>query len=183
MMKKLFLATLAAVAVLSGLNTDAHAVKLRRENLVWRHSGTDFNKLQVSSTFACTTQVISMNDWVLPNYGTLAAAVDSMCIGQLVVVGDSSAAYTPNLTVLTYSIQASEDGSNWQVVFAPGSQTVTSGNHMFGIPLWIRTSPVSNVALNSRIPFPLFGGKLRIVVTGATGALNAARPYLIRFTD
>ena len=175
-MKKILLAALAAFTLFSA--TTASAARLIREPLKWRHSGTTFDRLQISSTFGDTTQYFGMDTWAVPFSGSS----DTLNLGAVIVSVDSSTTYTANLTKFIVKILAySNDGVNPTAVVTQTSATLTSGDKMFSIPLFV--SMATGFRLLQRGPFPMGADKIRVLVLGETGSMNAAKVELVRFAE
>jgi hypothetical protein len=146
--------------------------------LNWVHSGTVFPTLQISSTFADSTQWFGTDNWVQPPN----ASADTVVYGAVIFEVDSTASHTPNLTVFTYLIQGSSDGTNVTSVFAPGTMTLTSGVKTFQVPIFFSAGTAARAAAKSIFPFS-GNKKIRVVVSGTTGTMSGVKCSILRFAD
>jgi hypothetical protein len=177
MKNKLFLAALAAVALVTGFTTDASAARIVKEQLGWLHSGTKFDRLSVSSTFGDTTAYFSTEGWATP----FNASTDTVIIGYIVVEMDTAAAATCNLTDFTSKVLVTNDGSNILATLAPGTQTLTTGTKTLTFPIWFSVSKAYRAAhINT---FPFAGKAVRFLLLGGTGTMPAAKVSLVRWSD
>lgn len=190
-MKRLWV-ILGALAMVCALNvTEAGAVKLDKRDLGWWNEhrtsagGSDFYKtktqITASGTVVDTLQSFSLQGMALPFSKPETANLDSTMIAQLVFITDSSGVATNDMTVASYVTEVSADGLNWQTVVAVTTNTITTGDKMWTIPIWVHTA--EGFGANTIRNNPYIANQIRVRVIGATGNQYAVRAQLWYWTE
>lgn len=184
-MKRLWV-ILGALAVICALSvTEASAQKLAKRDLAWLDQTAsswntgrfkDRTAITNSGTGIDTLQYFSLLGCVKPTGNPETASLDSTMIAQLVFITDSTVAVTNDLTVVSYVTEVSNDGVNWQSVVAVTTNTVSSGDKMWTIPLWVHTS--EGFGANTIRNNPYFASMIRVRAIAATGNQYAVKAQL-----
>jgi hypothetical protein len=187
-MKNVLRFTLAALALVGLMFTDAEARRVQKE-LGWNVADITkpdgaFNTLFVPRPIASetpdTTGIFSLQDVQLiggRNGGDVGnfSSQDSILVGWVVLYTDSTADGASTLTAITASIDASGDGLDWATVQTM-AQAAASDDPVVTIPLWLRPGLSQQANLVS-------APKLRIRFATATGLLLSARAVLIYWAE
>lgn len=188
-MKRLWV-ILGALAMVCALNvTEAGAVKLDKRDLGWwDQTATDMNlrfktktAITASGTGIDTLQSFSLQGMALPFSKPETANLDSTMIAQLVFITDTTVAVTNDMTVASYVTEVSADGVNWQTVVAVTTNTITTGDKMWTIPIWVHTA--EGFGANTIRNNPYIANQIRVRVIGATGNQYAVRAQLWYWTE
>ena len=194
MKKFLVLAALAGVLVASVASV-SEAVVLRTKQVGWLDSRSTVAggigahlKFRTTMTAANTTPLdttgyFSLSGLSLPQTGGLDAAnTDSVAIAYLHIACDTTAAVSNDLTVISYTIDASDDGLNWTpAVSVVTNSVVTSGDGQFNIPLWIKVAEGNGTTAVKNVP--LLAKMLRVRFAASTGTLYSANCHMYYWAE
>ena len=195
---KRFLWALCALALFIGISSPASAKSLATRNIGWSAQFCNATSCYISpttGTFAPIKQdkadlhvrADTTGSFEIPQ-GPLgisvppvtASTVDTLQIGYVRFMSDSTTAVTNTLSSITFVVEGSNDGTTWSTALASQVRTPVSGDGSFLIPIWLKTTGTKAEGLVN----PWFAYRqYRVRVTATTGNFFAARCDLLYWTD